>query len=70
VDVGGGDPIPMALLEDVSRRVDLLWEVALLNGDDHAVDIGEASQAIHRALILLSEYGNTPDCEAPRVSVG
>jgi hypothetical protein len=55
VDAGDSDARPVALLEDVSRKVDLLWQAALANGDYQAFDITEASQAIHRALIILNQ---------------
>jgi hypothetical protein len=69
VHVGYSDPTPVGLLEDASRRVDVLWRRALSNGDGQAVDIAEASQAIHRALILLSQYGSDSPREATEVSI-
>jgi hypothetical protein len=64
------DASPTALLEDASRKVDLLWEAALLSSDyrDAAIDFGDASQAIHRALVALRQYHeNGP---APEVFLG
>ncbi len=43
------------LLRVVSRDVDILWLSALKDGTEEAVALGEASQAIHRALVALDQ---------------
>lgn len=43
-------------LREASRLVDSLWRAAVAGGVlDEAMRLGEASHAIHRALVLLSE---------------
>jgi hypothetical protein len=42
-------------LRDAARMVDQLWFNALAeHSDEQAIPLGEASQAIHRALIALA----------------
>jgi len=45
----------LAQLSEVSRLVDQLWEdsIGTTRADD-AIDLGEASQGIHRAMIALA----------------
>ena len=45
---------PIELLRDASIAVDFLWHAALTDGSEIAVQLGEASQGIHRALLALS----------------
>ena len=44
----------LALLQEASLTLDGLLESALANSDAAVVDLGEASQAVHRALIALT----------------
>lgn len=44
----------MAMLREASLTIDGLLHTALASEDAAAVDLSEASQAVHRALIALS----------------
>jgi hypothetical protein len=47
----------LALLRDASLTLDGLLDSALADSDTAAMDLGEASQALHRALIALAAPG-------------
>ncbi len=51
-----GDRIElMAMLRQASLTIDNLWRAALSDGTDtSALQLGEASQGVHRALIALA----------------
>ena len=52
-------------LRRVTRVVDRLWEVALLGtSGGRAMELGEASRALHQALLAIEEAGY------PAVGVG
>jgi hypothetical protein len=44
----------LAMLQEASVAIDGLLRSALVTADAAAVDLSEASQAVHRALIALS----------------
>ena len=44
----------LGLLREASLTLDGMLESALANSDTTVVDLGEASQAVHRALIALT----------------
>ena len=50
----GSERSLLALLQEASLTLDGLLESALANSDAAVVDLGEASQAVHRALIALT----------------
>ncbi len=54
VTVSGPDG-PVAMLVKASRDIDVLWLSAVQSGTRQSLALGEASQAIHRALIALTE---------------
>jgi hypothetical protein len=51
----------LAQLGAASRVVDEMWREALAEGrTEEAIDLGEASQGIHRAMIVLSPHSPAP----------
>ncbi len=44
----------VGLLREASLALDGMLESALANSDTTVVDLGEASQAVHRALVALT----------------
>ena len=51
----------LGLLRRASSVIDSMWHTALVEGDaDSAVQLGEASQGVHRALIALSGLDRGP----------
>lgn len=49
------DPSLLGLLRRAGAVIDSMWNSALADGDDgSALQLGEASQGVHRALIALS----------------
>jgi hypothetical protein len=55
----------LALLGEASRTVDDLWKEAVDEArTDEAIDLSEASQGIHRAMIALGPHATqVPDTE-------
>jgi hypothetical protein len=41
-------------LRDIGAVLDRLWLIAATDGSDEALRLADASQAVHRALIVLS----------------
>ena len=51
----------LVLLRRAGSVIDSMWHAALAEGDaDSAVQLGEASQGVHRALIALSALESDP----------
>ncbi len=60
-NISGRTGSVLAQLQAAGRVVDEMWREALAEGrSDEAIDLGEASQGIHRAMIVLSSHSPSP----------